>query len=340
MADKPSTAARAFPGGGAQPGGVRITTVPGPGKPPLLVESLAPTSPGSGQVMVRMGAAALNFADLLMVEGRYQETPPYPFIPGLEGAGEVIAVGEGCSLKPGQRVAVSAQGTLAEIAVFPENTITPLPEGMGWNEAAGFQIAYGTSHLALTDRAHLAAGETLAVLGAGGGVGLTAVEVGAALGARVIAIARGAEKSAAAMAAGAAEVLSPDDPVRLKDALRAAGGVDVVYDPVGAAPGLAAFGALRPGGRFIVIGFAGGTPPALPLNHALVKNIAIHGFYWGGYRRLDPALLRRSMEALFGLWAEGRLHPHVGHVLPLDRLAEGYALLRDRRSVGKVVITL
>lgn len=297
-------------------------------------------APGAGQVLVRLHAAALNFADLLMTTGRYQETPPLPFVPGLEGAGEVLRAGPGVDLAPGTRVAVQAQGTMAEAGLFAGADCHPIPAAMGYAEAAGFLIAYGTSHFALTLRAGLRAGETLAVLGAAGGVGLTAVEIGAALGARVIAVARGADKLAVTRAAGAAECIDSDTCPDLRAALRDLGGVDVVYDPVGDAPGAAAFGALRPGGRFLVIGFAGGKPPALALNHALVKNIAIHGFYWGGYRKLDPALLRRDIEALFGLYAQGRLRPHVGATLPFDRLAEGYALLESRRATGKVIVTI
>ncbi|MFI0395220.1 NADPH:quinone oxidoreductase family protein [Paracoccus jiaweipingae] len=317
--------------------------IPAPGQGPLLQTAPAdapPPKPGAGQVRVRMQAAALNFADLLMREGRYQETPPYPFIPGIEGAGIVEAAGPGCQLTPGTRVSVWSRGTLAQQAVFAQDHCIPMPDSMSFADGAGFQVAYGTSHMALTRRGGLRAGDRLAVLGAAGGVGLTAVEIGAALGAQVIAVARGADKCALARQAGATDVIDSDTTPDLKAALRDAGGIDVVYDPVGDAPGLAAFGALRRGGRFLVIGFAGGTPPALPLNHALVKNIAIHGFYLGGYRDLDPALLRDSLTELFDLYAQGKLRPHSGLVLPLDRLTEGYDALAQRRSTGKVVITL
>jgi len=301
---------------------------------------LSLAAPGPGEVLVGLRAAALNFADLLMTKGQYQETPPLPFIPGLEGAGEVLAAGAGVALAPGTRVVVQGQGTMAEANLFPAESCHPIPDAMGYDEAAGFLIAYGTSHFALTLRAGLRKGETLAVLGAAGGVGLTAVEIGAALGARVIAVARGADKLAVARAAGASDCIDSETCPDLRAALRDLGGVDVVYDPVGDAPGEAAFGALPPGGRFLVIGFAGGKPPALPLNHALVKNIAIHGFYWGGYRKLDPALLRQDIAALFALYEQGRLRPHVGATLPLERLAEGYELLASRRSTGKVIVSI
>ena len=183
-------------------------------------------------------------------------------------------------------------------------------------------------------------GDALAVLGAAGGVGLTAVEIGAALGARVIAVARGAARLGTARAAGATETIDSETCLDLRAALRALGGVDVVYDPVGDALGEAAFGALRPGGRFLLIGFAGGKPPRLPLNHALVKNIAIHGLYWGAYRTLDPGAMRDSLTALMALYQAGRLHPHVGATLPLERLPEAYALLESRSTSGKIVVTI
>ncbi|WP_299359088.1 NADPH:quinone oxidoreductase family protein [uncultured Paracoccus sp.] len=317
-------------------------TVAEKGCPPRLTSRPVP-APGPGQVTVAIRAAALNFADLLMVDGRYQDTPAFPFVPGLEGAGEIVAVGPEVDpphgLRIDQRVAVAAQGTLAERGNFDAAACIPIPDAMGWAEAAGFVVAYGTSHLALTGRAGLQPGETLVVLGAGGGVGLTAVEIGAALGARVVAVARGADKLQAARQAGATDLIDSGETADLRATLRSLDGCDVVYDAVGDAPGLAAFGALRPGGRFLVIGFAGGKPPALPLNHALVKNITIHGFYWGGYRTLDPAAMRASLDALIALYARGRLRPPVGTVLPLERAEDAYALLRDRRSIGKVILT-
>lgn len=313
------------------------------GVAPMILSVPRPAA-GPGQVLVRMRAAALNFADLLMIKGTYQATPPCPFALGLEGAGEIAALGPGIdaalNLNVGQRVAVSAQGTLAEWGAFAASDCAPIPDEMPWADAAGFQIAYGTSHLALTYRARLQAGETLVVLGAAGGVGLTAVEIGAALGARVIGVARGVDKCATVRAAGASEVVDSAQAQDLRQTLRGMGGCDVVYDAVGDVPGQAAFGALRQGGRFLLIGFAGGVPPALPLNHALVKNIAIHGFYWGGYRQLGPAAFRASMTDLFSLYRAGKLNPHVGATLPLARLDDALTMLRDRRAVGKVVITL
>lgn len=310
-----------------------------PTTPPGLADLPLP-APGPGELAVKIAACGLNFADLLMLEGRYQATPPLPFVPGLEAAGTVTAAGPGTRLAPGTRVAIHAgHGGLAEAGVFAEDRCTPLPDSLDFDTAAAFQIAYGTSHLALTLRGRLRAGETLVVLGAAGGVGLTAVELGARMGARVIAVARGAEKCAIAAQAGAAETLDAETP-DLKAALKALGGADVVYDAVGGALGEAAFAALKPGGRFLVIGFAAGAPPVLKLNHALVKNLEIHGLYWGGYLDLDAAALSTSMAELFALAADGSLRPHISARFPLSQTAEALEMLRARRSTGKIVVTM
>lgn len=319
---------------------IRTAVIEALDRDPVIVSRPAPQA-APGQVLVRMAAAALNFADLLQARGQYQEPAEPPFVPGLEGAGTVLQAGPGTAAPaPGTRVAVLAPGTMSQVVAVEADRILPLPDAMTLEQAAGFQVAYGTSHLALSGRGALGPGQVLVVLGAAGGVGLTATEIGAAMGARVIAVARGAAKAPLLQRAGAHHVIDSEACPDLRAALRDLGGADVVYDPVGAEPGEAAFRALRPGGRFLSIGFAGGRPPALPLNHALVKNIAIHGVYWGGYRVLDPAAVADSMRALFTLFEAGRLSPVAGATLPLDRLAEGYALLRERRHVGKVVITL
>ena len=297
-------------------------------------------APGPGQVRVRVAACGLNFADLLMLTGDYQATPPLPFIPGMEIAGRVEALGSGVTgLAPGDRIAaVPGHGGLAEMAVIDAHACRPLPATMDDVTAAGFQIAYGTSHLSLTRRARLAAGETLAVLGAAGGVGLTAVETGKALGARVIAVARGAERLGVAQQAGADLLIDGETPDLLA-ALREAGPVNVVYDPVGGAHGDAALRALAPEGRHILIGFASGALPALKPNHLLVKNVTVIGFFWGGYPGFNPQAVADSMTDLMRWHAEGRIRPHVSHVLPLDRALEGLELLRSRTATGKVVIT-
>lgn len=318
---------------------IRIAVVEQLGDDPVVRSRPAP-QPGPGQALVRLRAAALNFADLLKARGEYQERQDPPFTPGLEGAGEVVAAPEGSGLRPGDRVAVLAPGTMAEQVAVPAAACTPIPPGMSFEQAAGFQIAYGTSHLALAGLARLRPGQVLAVLGAAGGVGLTAVEIGQAMGARVIGVARGRDRLEVVRKAGAGHVIDSADCPDLKAALRGLGGVDVVYDALGDAAGEAAFRAMNAGGHFLVIGFAGGRPPVLPLNHALVKNISIHGFYWGGYARLDPQAVSDSMEDLFRMFQEGRLAPVTGEAVPLERIADAFDLLRSRRSVGKIVVTL
>lgn len=297
-------------------------------------------APGPGEVQVAIRACGLNFADLLMIEGKYQDTPQTPFTLGMELAGVVSATGPGTRFAVGTRVAVfSGQGGLAEAGNFPESRCTAMPEAMSFAQAAAFQIAYGTGHVALEARAGLKPGETLVVLGAAGGVGLAAVEIGKRMGARVIACARGAAKLETAQAAGADDVLDSETP-DLKAALKALGGADVVYDAIGGAAGEAAFRALKPGGRYLAIGFASGAIPALPLNHALVKNIAIHGLYWGGYLKLDPEVLTGSMRQLFDWFAQGGLRPHIGGTYPLEKVADALEDLRARRSTGKLVIEI
>lgn len=317
----------------------RIARIETLGSDPVIRMSPCPEPP-EGEVLLRVHCAALNFADLLKAKGQYQEAQDTPFIPGLEGSGEVIRAGAGTGFAPGDRVAILHPGTMAGLLAVPPRDLIAIPDAMSHEQAAGFQIAYGTSHLALTDRAALRQGETLVVLGAAGGVGLTAVEIGHALGARVIGVARGKTRLDSVRAAGADAVIDSNDCPDLKAALRDLGGADVIYDPVGGSTGEAAFGALRRGGRFLVIGFAGGRAPQVPLNHALVKNIAIHGFYWGGYRSLDEAARRASMSRLFTMFEAGQLAPPVGQILPLERLAEGYQMLRERRATGKIVITV
>ena len=308
---------------------------------PATMRDLPDPRPAQGEALLAIHACGLNFADLLMAQGKYQEKPPLPFVPGLELAGTVLELGPGTQgPPPGTRVAVYAgHGGLAERGCFPVESLLPLPDGMTFAEAAGFQIAYGTSHLALDYKARLRQGETLLVLGAAGGVGLTAVEIGARMGARVIACARGAEKLAIARAAGAHDVIDSDTP-DLKGALKALGGADVVYDPVGGDAFDAALRATRPDGRILSIGFASGSVPQVPANILLVKNITVIGFWWGGYLHFAPQVLRDSLATLLRWHAEGALRPHISHRLPLDRLPEGLDLLRRRVATGKVVIDI
>ena len=304
------------------------------------IEDVEAPDPGPGDVQIEVRACGLNFADLLMIQGRYQEKPALPATLGMEVAGVVAKVGRDVDgLAPGMRVAaVPGSGGLAEICLAPAKRCVLLPEAMSFTDAAAFQIAYGTSHVALDERARMRPGETLVVLGAAGGVGLTAVEIGRRMGARVIAVARGADKLAVAEAAGA-EITIDSDEGGLEDRLKALGGVDVVYDAVGDPMATAALRSLRPGGRFLVIGFAAGEVPVFKANYLLVKNITVHGLYWGGYLTFDPAVLTGSLTRLFGWYADGGLRPHVSHVLPLDQALEGLELLKARASTGKVVIT-
>lgn len=313
----------------------RITEI---GKMPTEATIPDPT-PGAGDIRIRVMSAALNFADLLMIEGRYQDTPPVPFTLGMECAGVIDAIGPDVEdFNIGQRVAgFIGQGALAEHAVIPSDRIIALPDTIDFDTGAAFQIAYGTSHLALARRARLQTGETVAVLGASGGVGLTAVEIAHLMGARVIAAARGPEKCAIAKAAGAEHVLDTDT-TDLTAALKALGGIDVLYDPVGGDAFGQALRAVRPEGRLLTIGFASGTVPEIKANHLLVKNLDVIGLYWGGYLRFNPAALVDSLKELL-VWIEtGQLKPHISHRLPLEDAAAGLELLRTRKATGKVVI--
>lgn len=309
------------------------------GDVPGFQDAPAP-DPGPGELRLRVAACGLNFADLLMIEGRYQEKPPLPVTLGMEVAGWVDRLGPGVQGPPvGTRVvAFAGTGGLADFAIVPARSSIPMPDGMSFDHAAAFPIAYGTSHLALTEAARLREGETLLVLGAAGGVGLTAVEIGKLLGARVIAVARGAEKLAVAAAAGADHVIDAEADLRAE--VKALGGADVVYDAVGGTLFDAALRATRPGGRLLAIGFASGQVPQVPANHLLVKNLSLIGFYWGGYLRFAPEKLEASLAQLLDWYREGRLDPHVSHVLPFEHAAEGLALLKERRSTGKVVIRI
>jgi len=295
--------------------------------------------PQAGQVRVAIRACGLNFADLLMQKGTYQDTPPAPFTQGMEIAGVVDAIGPDVShLKPGDRVAIySGQGGLAEFGVFDADRAIPLPESVSYEQAAAIQIAYGTSHIALDHRAHLQPGETLLVTGAAGGVGLTAVEIGKLMGATVIAQARGEDKLAVARAAGADHLIEASDDLRSR--VKELGGADVVYDAIGGDVFKAAFRATNPEGRLLPIGFAGGDVPQIPANHLLVKNLTVIGFYIGGYLSFRPQIVRGSFETLFQWCADGRIKPHISHVLPLKDAEKGLQLLRDRVATGKVVIT-
>lgn len=309
----------------------------------LVLSDVAPLPLAAGQVRIAIKAAALNFADTLIIEGKYQEKPPFPFTPGMECAGTVTELGEGVRhLKVGQRVmALSAGGAFREETVVEAGAVLPIPDAMDFATAAAFPVAYGTSHLALTDRAQLQAGESLLVLGASGGVGLTAVEIGKAMGARVIAAASSPEKLAVARDHGADEIIDyteEDLKARLKEL--APRGVDVVFDPVGGDYFDAALRNIAWCGRIITIGYAAGRIPQVPANILLVKNCAVLGLFWGAYRKHNPQRLGQSLMELLAMWEEGKLRPHVSHALPLADYATAFGLLSGRKATGKVVLTL
>lgn len=307
--------------------------------PMQLVELPRPT-PGKGEVRVRVHACGINFGDTLIVEGTYQERFTPPFTPGMEICATVEAHGEGVSSPAiGTRIgAYGGSGGLAEYTCIAADRCVEAPENMSHTEVAAFLVAYGTSHLAL-ERAGLKPGEALLVLGAAGGVGLTAVELGKLMGAKVIAVARSAEKLEICAAAGADHLINSEtDDIR--SAVKALGGADVVYDPVGGEQFKAALRACNPLARILPLGFASGDIPQIPANILLVKNITVIGYYWGGYTKFAPHLLTDSFKALFKIYATGALNPHISHTLPLAEANEALELLKARKSTGKVVVTL
>lgn len=297
-----------------------------------------------GGVRIGVHAAGLNFADTLIVAGKYQVKPPLPFTPGFEVAGEVLECADDVTVcRPGDRVtALLDWGGFAEQAVASEENVFVLPPGIDPVIAAAFPVAYGTSHFGLKVKAGLRAGETLLVHGAAGGVGLTAVECGKRLGATVIATASSPEKQQVARAAGADHTLDAralDLKEQVKE-LTAGRGVDVVYDPVGGSLFEASLRCTAVGGRILVVGFASGDVPQIPANILLVKNIAAIGFYYGGCRSLQPQAWRASLQELVDWLGQGLIRPHVSHTYGLDQAIEALTALKTRRSTGKVVLTL
>jgi NADPH2:quinone reductase len=293
-------------------------------------------------VRIRVAAAALNFADTLFVKGTYQVKAKPPFIPGFEVAGEVLEVGaEVTGLAPGDRVmAILDHGGYAEQVVAPAKDVYPLTPAMPFPEAAGFPIAYGTSHFGLTDRCRLAPGETVLVHGAAGGVGLTAVECAKTLGARVIATAGGADKLAVALAHGADDAIdyqTENIKARVRE-LTDGRGADVVYDPVGGEVFDASVRCTALDGRILVVGFASGTVPAPPANILLVKNITVIGFNWGGYRPVAPERVRASLSEALSWWDLGKVKPHVGATYALSDASKALRALKGRKHTGKIVL--
>lgn len=308
----------------------------------LVIADVAAPSLREGAVRIKVHAAGVNFADLLLVAGQYQEKPAFPFTPGSEAAGVITEVGAGVrNLKPGARVmALTGLGAFAEEVVVDAARVLPIPDNMEYPVAAAFPVAYGTSHGALEWRAHLQPGEWLLVTGAAGGVGLTAVEIGKAMGARVIACAGSPEKLAIAQQHGAEQIIdySKEDIRERVKTITGGRGADVIYDPVGGDAFDACLRSIAWGGRIIIIGFAGGRVSQIPANIVLVKNIDVIGFYWGSYQAHNPELLRSSFTQLFRWVQEGRIQPHVSRQFPLSQAAEAFRLLQQRKSTGKVVL--
>ena len=309
----------------------------------LTVGDAPVPEPAPGEVLIRVKATAVNYADSIMVAGRYQTKPPLPFSPGLETAGVVAACGrEVSTLKPGDRVmAILAYGGLAEFAVAPAEETYLIPDGMSFAEAGAFPIAYISSQVAIRWQGRLEAGETLLVLGAAGGVGLAAVEIGKAMGARVIAAASTPERLAVAVEHGADATVdySADQLTDRVMALTEGRGADVCFDPVGGSLFDAALSSLGWGGRILLVGFVAGVPQ-IPANRLLVKHRAALGSSLRYFRWHAPEKLRGSVDELFRWYGEGRLKPCVTHRLPLEQSVEAIRLLTERRAHGKVVVEL
>ena len=310
----------------------------------LAIGELPPPSPGPGEILVGIRACGLNFADTLMIQGKYQERPEFPFSPGLEISGEVLEAGPGVDgIAVGDSViALCGHGGLAERVVVPSGSAIRMPEGMDFVTAAGFAVVYGTAHLGLQHRARLEPGEVLLVHGAAGGVGLAAVEVGRRLGATVIATGSSEEKLALARDHGAHHVINYREQSfrdRVKE-LTEGRGADVIFDPVGGEVFEQSIRCINWEGRILVIGFASGVIPNLPANLALVKNMSVVGVYWGAYRKHNPALLQQSWQQLVEWFAEGALSPHVSASYPLEEAPAALTSLIERRATGKVVVTI
>jgi NADPH2:quinone reductase len=325
------------------------TAVGGPAT--LVVQDLPSPEAGPGWAVVSVKACGVNYPDVLIIEDKYQFKPVRPFAPGGEISGVVKAVGEGVShIKPGDRVlGNTGWGGMAEELSLDASRLVPIPDAMPFDEAAAFLMTYGTSYYGLKDRGHLKAGETLLVLGAAGGVGLAAVELGKAMGARVVAAASSQEKVDLALARGAdAGVVYPHGPFdrdgqkALADLFKQAcgpKGADVVYDGVGGDYAEAALRCMAWEGRFLVIGFPAGIP-RIPLNLALLKGCDIVGVFWGAAVTRDPAAHQANVQALLALYAAGKIKPHVSEHFPFARAGEAIAHLASRRALGKVVVTI
>ena len=321
-----------------EPGGpetLRLVEVPDP-------------EPGPGELLVQVRACSINYPDVLIIEDKYQLKPPRPFAPGSEIAGEVEQVGDGAQgWSAGDRlIAATGFGGLVEKVVIPAARAIRLPADRTFEQGAALLLTYGTAIHALLDRGRLQAAQTLLVLGAAGGVGMAAVEIGKAVGARVIAAVSTEEKAAAAQEAGADATLvygtGEHDPKALSQLFKDAvgpSGADVIFDPVGGVYSEAALRSIAWEGRFLVVGFPAGIAK-LPLNLTLLKSCDVCGVFWGGFVARDPKRNAEHVEQLFHWWAEGKIAPKISRTYPLERAGEAIAALRDRRAIGKLVVTL
>ncbi len=299
-------------------------------------------TPGAGEVLVQIKAASLNFPDLLIVQNKYQMKPPLPFVPGSEYAGVVQAVGEGVqNLAVGQHVAcLSGTGGFATHTLAPAKLCMRLPDGFSFVDAAAFIMIYATSHHALVDRAQLRAGETVLVLGAAGGVGTSAIQIAKTMGARVIAAASTDEKCALCKAEGADDTINYSTG-NLREAIKAltqGKGPDVIYDPVGGDFAEAAFRSIAWRGRYLVVGFAAGPIPSLPLNLALLKGASIVGVFWGDFSRREPQANAAMMGELAQWYASGKIKPVIDRTMPMADLKAAYERMGSRQVKGKLVM--
>ncbi|MBX7248892.1 MAG: NADPH:quinone oxidoreductase family protein [Caulobacteraceae bacterium] len=317
----------------------------------LVLEELPDPTPGRGEALIEVKAVGVNFPDVLIIEDKYQFKPERPFAPGGEASGVIAAVGEGVThLKPGDRVlAMTGWGAMAEKIVTDAAKLVPVPADMPFDVAAGFVMTYGTSMHALKDRAKLKAGETLLVLGAAGGVGLAAIEIGKAIGARVVAAVSSDAKAEMARAHGAdVAVVYPQGPFD-KDGSKALAaqfkeacgpnGADVIYDPVGGGYAEPALRAIAWEGRYLVVGFPAGIP-SIPLNLTLLKSCQIVGVFWGAFATRDPKANQQNLVELLGWWKSGAIKPEISEHYPLEKGGEAIARLASRQAMGKVVVTV
>ncbi len=308
----------------------------------LVVEDLPERSAAAGEVMIDVMAAGVNFPDVLIIQNKYQFKPELPFTPGNELAGVVRAVGEGVEhLKVGDRVfAYVAHGAFAQQASVPANTVLKMSDEMDFDTAAALTLTYGTSHHAVVDRAQLKAGETLLVLGAAGGVGLAAIEIGKAIGARVIAAASTDEKLAICRQHGADDCINYSTEDLREGIKRTTGGKgpDVIYDPVGGGYTEPAFRSIGWRGRYLVIGFANGEIPKLPLNLPLLKGASVLGVFWGDFVRREPAHHAAAMDELMQWHREGRIRPHISATYALAEVPQALNDMASRKVTGKIVI--